>query len=384
MINQIQINNFRNYGQICIDTTAKGVCQVVFVCGKNGEGKTNILEAISLFSDGGGIRKSNYDEMINKNNMYSHWNVVLQIGNNTFSSGYLKTPKNGKRIYKVEGKLVKSLKEFASDNYILWMTYETDRLFLQSPSNRRNFIDMFCAVKHNFHTANINEYEKLTKERLKILKNNIDNMKNEDINRWLKIIEEKIVDLGLKITKCRVDITNELEKCQLKDIDFPRFKNEMTGPIESSIMRLECGRQVERYRAELNDRRLKDFFSGSTTFGPNRSDWKVFHDTKKMDASLCSAGEQKMLLSGVFLSFVVHNVQVDNRELILLLDDVIAHLDAKHSVLLFKYIRKLAAEYNSKISIWLSGTDKNLFNELKDFALFFRVHNNTVEKDDDL
>jgi DNA replication and repair protein RecF len=248
-----------------------------------------------------------------------------------------------------------------------------------SPSSRRDFIDMLCCVKDKHHNLLVKNYEKLTRERLKILKANLGKPISTDIATWLDIVEAKISDLGLKIATNRILVTHELEKFQLKNNEFPEFKNQMTGLLENSIINEETESRLESYKSELRDRRQKDGFSGSTTFGANRSDWKVVHTEKQIEAELCSAGEQKMLLSGTFLSFVVRNLKYDERNLILLLDDVIAHLDSKHRALIFKYVKSLVEQNPKKISVWLSGTDKCLFDELEDNALFFNVHNNLVE-----
>jgi DNA replication and repair protein RecF len=100
-----------------------------------------------------------------------------------------------------------------------------------------------------------------------------------------------------------------------------------------------------------------------------------------MESYLCSAGEQKILLSGVFLSFVINMLQTNNRKLILLLDDVVAHLDAIHRKSLFKYLKDIISRNKKAICVWLSGTDKNLFEEFRNEALFLKIQNNSIERD---
>ncbi|MDR0630710.1 MAG: hypothetical protein LBF70_01605, partial [Holosporales bacterium] len=236
---------------------------------------------------------------------------------------------------------------------------------------------MFTAVRVSSHIKNIKEYEKLTRERLKILKNY---GQRNDFDKWLSIIEMKIASLGIDIGKERIKMTKTLANTQL-NCDFPEFQNKMTGGLENDILIKDPESQLEVYKAVLYERREKDGMIGSTSFGPNRSDWKVFHVNKQIEAQLCSAGEQKMLLSGVFLSFVISNMMRDKRNLILLIDDVIAHLDSDHRNLFLRYIKKLIMNNANKINIWLSGTSKKLFDELKDIAKFFVIRNNTVNEE---
>lgn len=375
MIHQLQINNFRNYKEFRL--TIPSDSKIIVLYGKNGSGKTNILEAISLFFESNGLRKSKYEEMTNNASGNNYWNVSLETEDAIFSSGYLKTESSIKKIYKINDKVVKNLNEFKKENYVLWMTYETDRLFMLSPSDRRNFIDMFCNVISISHSKNLKDYEKLTRERLKILKKYSEIGFNPDVSRWLDIIEEKISTLGIQIALERIKLTKVIENNQLTKENFPKYTNKMQGDLEDLIV--QKGEDIiEDYKIELKQRRQKDFFSGSTTFGPNRSDWIVIHEEKQIKSCFCSAGEQKMLLTDIFLSFVIYNMKNDNRKLILLLDDIIAHLDSTHKNLIFKYIQKFVTNINKDITIFLTGIDKSLFQELENKAQFYKIDNGEI------
>ncbi|MDR0640194.1 MAG: AAA family ATPase [Holosporales bacterium] len=376
MIKQLQINNFRNYKDVRL-VIPETDHNVIVLYGNNGEGKTNILEAISLFSEMGGLRRARYDEIINRCSSDDSWSVVLHTEDCDFFTGY--TRQSGKRVYKINGAPARNTAEFLKNHCILWLTYEMDRLFLRSPADRRDFIDMFGAVYSRQHANNVRNYEKLSKQRLKILKNYVTSPRNKDVEKWLDILEGQIADFGIKIAKTRIQTVEKLEAHQIND-GFPAFKNEMTGLLETSILSEGEPLQIEAYLKELRDRRERDGFAGSTTMGPNKSDWKVLYVEKNIDASMCSAGEQKMLLSGVFLSFVSSHLRNDERRLMILLDDIVTHLDAEHRTLLFSRIRDFMRKHVDRVSVWLSGTSKELFSELKEDAVFFRVHDGLLEE----
>jgi DNA replication and repair protein RecF len=376
MINSIRINNFRNYENIKLVIPNAPSPVIVVLYGNNGEGKTNLLESISLFSEFGGLRRAKYDEMINKK--YEHWAVVLDTQICSFAMTYNRA--TGKKVCKIDDNPRRNLSEFSKNYYVLWLTYEMDRLFLQAPSARRDFIDMFCSISSVLHMKNVRNYEKLTKDRLKILKNYVNSSsEKKDINGWLDVLENQIAELGIKIADERTKIAEVLEMNQIRD-GFPEFRNKMTGAVEDSILQLDNSSKIECYEKELHDRRERDGFSGMTTFGPNRSDWRVLYAAKSMDASMCSAGEQKMLLNGVFLSFVASRLREDSRHLILMLDDVVAYLDAAHRALLFANIKDFVFRHAERLSIWLSGTSRELFSELGGRVTFFRVHDGIVEE----
>ncbi len=364
----LQLNNFRNHCHTEIPLHNN----VFVIYGNNGEGKTNLLEAISMFSGSKGLRHCKAEDITT--NGENSWSVIFSLDDGIFTTGYV----NGRKIYKISDKNVKNLSEFAKNHYILWMTYETDRLFAESPANRRNFIDMFACGKFPTHSEDLKNYEKLTRERLKILKN-CGGIVDSTINKWLNIIEERIANTGIKIANTRINIVDDIYLGQNTKIDFPTFSNKMIGKLEDLME--NAGNLLDAYKTELVKRRQKDFFTNSTTLGPNRSDWEVFHLGKQIKASQCSAGEQKILLLGIFLSFIRQNTKSDKRELILLLDDVIAHLDTQHRALLFHYIKDLHKSFvdnQMRIMIWLSGTNKKLFEEFANLADFFEVSHGNV------
>ncbi|MDR2598324.1 MAG: hypothetical protein LBC25_01205, partial [Holosporales bacterium] len=80
------------------------------------------------------------------------------------------------------------------------------------------------------------------------------------------------------------------------------------------------------------------------------------------------------------LSFVANRLKEDSRHLILLLDDVVAYLDSDHRSLLFSNIRGFVGSHVGRLSVWLSGTSRELFSDLGDEVAFFRVQDGTVRE----
>ena len=123
---------------------------------------------------------------------------------------------------------------------------------------------------------------------------------------------------------------------------------------------------------------MKDSISGMTTLGVNRSDWVVHYVEKDIDANQCSAGEQKILLIGIFLSFIKN--KVENNNWIILLDDIMAHLDEKYTTILLRHIKEMAKIDHDRINIWLSGTSRNMFSELEGQGQYFEVKSSKVSE----
>ena len=86
MIRGIQLNNFRNHKKLCIDNTESN--QVVVLYGENGIGKTNILEAISVFSVTNGLRHAKAEDMVCRLTDHKNWYIQIETDEGEYTSGY--------------------------------------------------------------------------------------------------------------------------------------------------------------------------------------------------------------------------------------------------------------------------------------------------------
>lgn len=105
---------------------------------------------------------------------------------------------------------------------------------------------------------------------------------------------------------------------------------------------------------DLRDSRGRDAAAGRATVGPHRQDLSVIHASKTMPAARCSTGEQKALLLGLVLAHAELVATRRQTPLILLLDEVAAHLDARRREALF-------ARLEGRGQVWMTGTDPDLF-----------------------
>ena len=118
----------------------------------------------------------------------------------------------------------------------------------------------------------------------------------------------------------------------------------------------------------LHDGRRVDQAAGRTLAGPHRSAFVVTHGPKDVAAEHCSTGEQKALLIGMILAHA--RAVRDNfrgHAPLLLLDEVVAHLDAERRAGLFAELRELGAQ------AFMTGTDELLFAAARPDAAFLRV-----------
>ena len=160
----IKISNFRNFKNFNLNFSKK--CNVFY--GSNGCGKTNLLEAISIFSKGRGLRKdkifnfiknneeffSNYAYFVD-NNVEYELNAFSEIKNNKFQK---KIKLNGETSGEVNNKI---------QSLITLLIYvpENERLFMASPTTRRNLFDHFILSYCPRYNSLLNFYKKNIIER---------------------------------------------------------------------------------------------------------------------------------------------------------------------------------------------------------------------------
>lgn len=350
ILSRIFLQNFRSYKNLDLNFTKP----FVVLHGPNGAGKTNILEAISLFTPGKGMRKADLKEMQNDESDQP-WAVSLKIDDNVIGTGITALDAR-KRIWMLNNEHMRSQKTLNELLRLFWLTPETDRLFLDSPSKRRQFIDRMIFVLHPEYANVVKAYEYAVKERLNLLTNHYSD------HNWIKQLELTIADNGLKIIETRSNFLKELPL----DIEITAG---MEGASENTKTR-------DEYLAELEKYRPRDGASGMTLFGPHRSDMGVTYIPKNQKAANCSTGEQKMILAKLIIAFLKHLQQHLTVPLLLLFDDVISHLDFSNRVLLFEQLLTLNnfKDNNTMIQVFFTSTENAAFESIKSYADFFEIN----------
>ena len=354
--NSIDLINFRNFESYSLSFSKN--CNVFY--GKNGSGKTNILEGISLLSKGRGLRKDKFSNIIKKNcekfiiksDFKSEGIIYNLIAETENINTRLK-----KKLTVNNDKSSDSLELIYDKTPFIYFLPETERLFQSSPSIRRNLIDQFIYTSHNKYNKLVNRYNKLLQERSKILINN-----NDD--SWLNQLEKNISADGLKIYSLRGDQLNILINnlnIYLKEFDLP-FKIDTTLIDKFYTSNI----QNEDYEEKLKNNRKIDALVGGCAIGPHKSDY-MFSVNNNSFVSQLSTGQQKTIILLMYLSQCKYLSEVKFKQPILLLDEVCSHLDDINRNVLLTLIETF------KLQIFMTGTSESLFSFLSTNANFCNI-----------
>ena len=367
-LRSIHLENFRSYKKINLKIENN---KFIVLTGKNGIGKTNLLEAISFLSPGKGFKNCRLDEVINTNTNLKQCSIffVIENGNEkneigiSFANESTGNRIQGRKIIYLNGKKLKKKSDLPTLVSLIWLIPEMDIFFRTNSLFRRKFVDRCIFNLKPEYLDYLRIYEKNLKERNKILKDLSEKNffyiegKNIEKDLWLKKIEEILVNEGLKIFQERIKFSNDFNALSNNSMNFPKTQIFLTGKIEKFLVSEDIDSVKKIYLQKLHKSRKIDSIKRSISYGPNKSDLKVIFLRKRLLAEKCSTGEQKIIL----ISLIVQFCKLMNNKKnfpILLLDEIVAHLDNKIRSSLFEELKTL------KNQVWMSGTGISLFSSI--------------------
>jgi DNA replication and repair protein RecF len=371
-LSSLSLSNFRNYDSERIEISQ----QPVVITGANGAGKTNILEAISLLSVGRGLRRAKLSDIsnvaagqnwaisANLNGKLGHVKIGTGIGNDGLED-------NDKRLVKIDGKITRGQAELARHVSLIWLTPQMEQLFIEGASAGRKFLDRLVFSFDAEHASRVNEYEYHMRERNKLLQYG-----RADAG-WLATTEQKMAGCAAAIATARLSTCEHINHMIASSpLSFPKGLLNVSGFVEDSLKAGNPAMEAENsLKNMLESSRNYDAASGRTSYGTHRSELGVIHIEKSMPAESCSTGEQKALLLSIILA-QARSGSIWHRTIpIILLDEVVSHLDATRRLELFEEICDIGAQ------TWMTGTDAQLFAGLKEKAQFFKVENGKIFKE---
>lgn len=153
---------------------------------------------------------------------------------------------------------------------------------------------------------------------------------------------------------------------------FPAADIALDGWMENALLNEPATAVEDRYREILRNGRPRDAAAGRTLEGPHLTDLQVVYAPKGMPARDASTGEQKALLIGLVLAHATLVAETTGITPLLLLDEVVAHLDPARRKALFDELARLRAQ------VWMTGADPLAFTELGASGEMFEVDSGRI------
>lgn len=370
LVRRLNLHNFRNYHTASLEADAATMALV----GPNGAGKTNLIEAISFLAPGRGLRRATLNEVA-FNEGDGSWAVAAEIegalGLATLGTGIeppIEDDATPQRQYRIDRESVPSAAAFADHLRVIWLVPAMDSLFTGAPSERRRFLDRLTLAVDAEHAGRVNALERSLRSRNRLLEDaRVD-------THWLEAVEHETAELAVAVAGLRIETVRRLEAVldKRKRSPFPPVEIAIDGWLEQLIPMHPASEVEERYRAVLRDNRSRDAAAGRTLDGPHLSDLKVVYAAKGIPAADASTGEQKALLIGLVLAHARLLSEMTGAAPVLLLDEVLAHLDPARRLALHHELAELGAQ------TWMTGADSALFREIESPATVIEVKSGTL------
>jgi DNA replication and repair protein RecF len=372
-LHSLSLTTFRNYRDLDIALPAAPIV----LTGANGAGKTNILEAVSLLIPGRGLRRADLADFQQFKTNEIPWAIhaEVMVGDDNHAVGTGLSPgaegddtETDKRIIRINGKTMKSQQALADLMAIVWLTPEMDRTLDEGASARRHFWDRLVAGFDPAHHGRLHRYEKAMRARMRLLQEGGSGRAQD--SSWLAALEDDMAKSGIAIAAARLHFNQDLIPVMNESQSgFPAADCHIRGFAEEALGSQPALQVEDRFRDLLASNRERDAARGQTEYGIHKSDLDVWHRQKQCPATYCSTGEQKALLIAIMLAYARLSAARRGMTPILLLDDIISHLDEDRRQCLYNEILALRAQ------AWVTGTDSDLFAGLRGKAQFFSVQN---------
>ena len=373
-IQRLTLTNFRSYhaAQILLDRTGP-----VVLTGANGTGKTNLIEAISLLAPGRGLRRATMEELAFSEGDGA-WAVSAEIegmlGLATLGTGI--DPSAGEesapiRKCRIDRETAGSATAFADHLRVVWLTPAMDPLFNGPASERRRFLDRLVLAVDAQHSSRVAALERSLRSRNRLLEG------APSDSHWLDAVEHETAEVAVAVAAARAETVKRLSAALVvsrrETPGFPQAEIALQGWMEQLLPDHSATEIEDRYRALLKENRARDAAAGRTLDGPHLSDLAISHAGKNIPAAEASTGEQKALLIRLVLAHAGLIKQMTNFAPLLLLDEVVAHLDPSRRAALYDALSSLGAQ------VWMTGADPAAFGDIIGRAILFVVRNGNVE-----
>jgi DNA replication and repair protein RecF len=254
---------------------------------------------------------------------------------------------------------------------MVWLTPAMDGLFLGAASERRRFFDRLVLAIDSEHSSRVSALDRSLRSRNRLLE-----VRNYD-DHWCDAIERETAELAVAVAAMRGQTAIKLAamlRARGEASGFPSADIMLDGWMENALISEPATSVEDRYRQILRDSPTLDAPAVRTLYVPHLTDLQVIYAPKNMPARDASTGEQKALLIGLVLAHANLVAEMTGITPLLLLDEVVAHLDPIRRNALFVELATLGAQ------VWMTGADPAAFTDIGATGEVFEVDSGQIAR----
>lgn len=336
-LESLKLTNFRNYSNLKINLSQN----INIFYGKNGVGKTNLVESIYFLALTKSFRVNNDKFMLkDKEEGFSIEGKVVNKSNATYKIVY----QNNKKNLYINGTKIKSVSDYISRINVILFNPEDINVIKDSPSERRKLVNIELSKLDKEYLILVANYNKILKLRNAYLKKlAVDGSASKE---YLKILTNKMVDFGIEICAKRDEFINDV-KAHIKGIYLDIFGY---GKLNVSYKSAYKNKTKEEIISTYEKNYQKEILLGKTFFGIQHDDLAFTLDSKSMK-EWGSTGQIK----NAIISFKLAEVKILEEKYkvkpILILDDLFSELDKEKVDNILKIMNKQLQVFITTTSI---------------------------------
>ena len=359
-IKRLKVENFRNLERLDIEFSDG----VNIIYGNNAQGKTNIIEAIYIFSFGKSFRANRDIELLKFDKEYFLSNIEIMKKDRELEMDFGFDKISNKKMIKVNGVIQKKISDIIGKLNVVVFKPEDIKIVTDAPSVRRKYIDYLISSISKGYLENITKYKKVLEERNNLLKEIKVKLKG---NRVLEKNDEDFLDVYDKLlSKLNCEIYNERKRVieKLNDYIYGIHLKLTENYINNEKLHIKYVSNVEediqKMYNDLIKSRLNDINKGYTSFGIHRDDYII--SINSLDVSIYgSQGQKKSSIISLKLSELKVIEEVIGEKPVLLLDDYMSELDERRRLKFLDIIEDIQIIITTTHKISIDGKENTYF-----------------------
>jgi DNA replication and repair protein RecF len=340
-VKRVRLTNFRNYKNAEVELSPG----VNLLHGSNGQGKTNLVEAVNFFASLSSHRVAGTTPLIKQGEQTAIISVDLAHEDRELLLEFELNADSPNRARLNKSPVAKPKDILGYLNSVIFAPEDLD-IVKRDPTNRRAFIDQLIVQFTPRMLGVYSDYERVLKQRNTLLKSARATGTKGDALSTLSAWDESLVKLGSEIISARVVISEKLSPGLISNYQaIAKSNNEPRMFIKSSILGATAvdpdesddleyletpdrGQIEQLFREKLERLRPKELERGITLVGPHRDDLVLILGSLPAKGYASHGESWSYALSLRLASLEILKAESRLGDPILILDDVFAELDA--------------------------------------------------------
>ncbi len=320
-VERVKLNNFRNLREMSVDVSPR----INILLGRNGQGKTNFLEALSYLALGRSFRTSRDRELIQFHQDFSLVRIDGRDGQNEPFRLDVSLTREGKKKIRVDGTLIERHADLVGHLSVVRFDPDEVELAKGSPDHRRRFLDYTLSLCSSEYFRTLLEYRRAVAQKNRLLKSRSP-VPDVELDVW----DSELVRCGVPLLVARANTLAELED-HARDAytelapDGGRLGLEISGTIPVGDPS-DPNRTAESFAVALEGSRARERMMRHSLVGPHRDRLEVVLGGRSLRA-YGSQGENRTASIALKLAQGELLYERTQERPVVVLDDIFSELD---------------------------------------------------------